>query len=53
MFQDLLIRNAGAENVASEITDTYWATVSYEQLLAWNPDASFWLLRLSTLWTMF
>lgn len=39
MFQDLLIRNAGAENVASEITDTYWATVSYEQLLAWNPDA--------------
>ena len=39
MFQDLLIRGAGAENVASEITDTYWATVSYEQLLAWNPDA--------------
>lgn len=39
MFQDLLIRNAGAENVASELTDTYWATVSYEQLLAWNPDA--------------
>ena len=39
MYQDLLIRNAGAENVASEITDTYWATVSYEQLLAWNPDA--------------
>lgn len=38
MFQDLLIRGAGAENVASEITDTYWATVSYEQLLAWNPD---------------
>lgn len=39
MFQDLLIRGAGAENVASEITDTYWATVFYEQLLAWNPDA--------------
>lgn len=39
MFQDLLIRGAGAENVASEITDTYWATVSYEQLLAWSPDA--------------
>ena len=38
MFQDLLIRGAGAENVASEITDTYWATVSYEQLLAWSPD---------------
>lgn len=53
MFQDLLIRGAGAENVASEITDTYWATVSYEQLLAWNPDATFWLLRLSTLMTMF
>lgn len=39
MFQDLLIRGAGAENVASEITDAYWATVSYEQLLTWNPDA--------------
>ena len=39
MFQDLLIRGAGAENVASEIADAYWATVSYEQLLAWNPDA--------------
>ena len=39
MFQDLLIRNAGAENAAAELTDPYWATVSYEQLLAWNPDA--------------
>lgn len=39
MFQDLLIRGAGAENVASEIADAYWATVSYEQLLTWNPDA--------------
>ena len=39
MFQDLLIRGAGAENVASKIADAYWATVSYEQLLAWNPDA--------------
>ena len=21
-----------------ELTDTYWANVSYEQILAWNPD---------------
>ena len=27
-----------ADNTASELTDTYWANVSYEQLLAWNPD---------------
>ena len=23
---------------ASEITDTYWAEISYEQLLAWDPS---------------
>ena len=23
---------------AAEITDTYWAEVSYEQVLAWDPD---------------
>ena len=38
MYQDTLLANAGGKNVASEITDTYWANVSYEQILAWNPD---------------
>ena len=38
MYQHSLIENAGAINVAAEITDSYWAEVSYEQLLAWDPD---------------
>lgn len=38
MYQSDLIRLAGGTNVASEITDTYWAEVSYEQLLSWNPQ---------------
>lgn len=38
MYQSDMIRLAGGINVASEITDTYWQEVSYEQLLAWNPD---------------
>lgn len=38
MYQDTLLTNAGGKNVASELTDTYWANVSYEQILAWNPD---------------
>ncbi len=38
MYQNFLIENAGCKNVASEITDTYWAEVSYEQILTWNPD---------------
>ena len=38
MYQSDMIRNAGGVNAASEITDTYWAEISYEQLLAWNPD---------------
>ena len=33
-----LLSNAGGKNAASELTDTYWANISYEQLLAWNPD---------------
>lgn len=37
MYQSDLIRLAGGINAASEITDTYWAEISYEQLLAWNP----------------
>ena len=38
MYQDTLLTNAGGRNVASELADTYWANVSYEQVLAWNPD---------------
>ena len=38
MYQSDLIGLAGGTNVAAEITDTYWVTVSYEQLLTWNPD---------------
>ena len=38
MYQNTLIENAGGANVAAEISDTYWAEVSYEQLLAWNPE---------------
>lgn len=37
MFQNTLINWAGAYNVAYSIEDTYWAEVSYEQILAWNP----------------
>ena len=33
-----MVTLAGAENVAADIEDTYWAEVSYEQLLKWNPD---------------
>ncbi len=33
MYQDTLITNAGGNNVAGEIDDTYWATISYEQLI--------------------
>lgn len=38
MYQNSLIAQAGGKNVAAELTDTYWAEISYEQLLAWNPD---------------
>ena len=38
MYQSDMIRLAGGENVAAEIEDTYWAEISYEQLLAWNPE---------------
>ena len=37
MYQSDLIELAGGVNVAAEIQDTYWAEVSYEQVLAWNP----------------
>ncbi len=38
MYQADMIRLAGGENVANEIQDTYWAEISYEQLLTWNPE---------------
>lgn len=38
MYQDTLISKAGGKNVAKDIDDTYWATISYEQLIAYNPD---------------
>ncbi len=38
MYQANMIRLAGGINVANTITDTYWAEIDYEQLLAWNPD---------------
>ncbi len=38
MYQHTLIANAKGNNVAEELTDTYWAEVSYEQVLAWDPE---------------
>ena len=38
MYQSDMIRLAGGVNAASEIPDTYWAELSYEQLLTCNPD---------------
>ena len=38
MYQSDMIRLAGGANVASEITDTYWVEIDYEQLLTWNPE---------------
>lgn len=38
MYQNQMIVNAAAENVAEELQDSYWAEISYEQLLAWDPD---------------
>lgn len=38
MYQNSLITQAGGTNVAAELTDTYWAEISYEQLLAWDPE---------------
>lgn len=38
MYQSHMIDLAGGMNAAAELTDTYWAEISYEQLLAWDPD---------------
>ncbi len=39
MYQNSLIQDAKGQNVAAELQDNYWSEISYEQLLAWNPDA--------------
>ena len=38
MYQNTLIEMGGGENVAAAIEDDYWAEVSYEQILEWNPQ---------------
>ena len=38
MYQSAMITLAGGKNVASDIKDSYWVDISYEQLLAWNPQ---------------
>lgn len=38
MYQADMIHLSGGTNVAKDLTDTYWAEIDYEQLLAWNPD---------------
>ena len=38
MYQSDMIRLAGGVNVATQITDPYWVEISYEQLLAWDPE---------------
>lgn len=38
MYQNSLIELAGGVNAASDLTDKGWADISYEQLLAYDPD---------------
>lgn len=38
MYQNDMIQIAGGENVSKELQDGYWANVSIEQILMWNPD---------------
>ncbi len=38
MYQNDLIEAAGGINVANDIADSYWANISYEQLIAYNPE---------------
>ena len=38
MYQADLIRLAGGRNAAEELGDLYWSEISYEQLLAFDPD---------------
>ncbi|MDO4219333.1 MAG: ABC transporter substrate-binding protein [Synergistaceae bacterium] len=38
MSQSNMVALAGGKNVADEISDLLWVHISYEQLLAWNPE---------------
>lgn len=38
MYQSDMIALAGGINVGAEVDDTYWVEVSYEQVLAWDPE---------------
>lgn len=38
MYQNDVIESAGGVNVANNINDSYWANISYEQLIEYNPD---------------
>lgn len=38
MYQNDLIESAGGINVASDIDDSYWVNISYEQLVEYNPE---------------
>lgn len=38
MYQSGMIALAGGKNVSDEIYDNYWADISYEQFLLWDPD---------------
>ena len=38
MYQSEMIRDAGNENVADDIEESFWAEVGYEQILVWNPE---------------
>ena len=38
MYQNTLLTMAGGVNVAAELSGASWQDISYEQLLAWNPD---------------
>ncbi|MDR7855568.1 ABC transporter substrate-binding protein [Tissierella sp.] len=38
MYQSYMIETAGGTNVAYDIDDTYWSIISYEQLIAYNPE---------------
>jgi iron complex transport system substrate-binding protein len=40
MLQNMLLETAGGRNVASSLTG-FWASVSPEQIAAWNPDVIF------------
>lgn len=41
MYQTKLIETAGGISVSAEIEDTYWQTVTPEQLVLWNPEYIF------------